>query len=132
MNYEDMSDFEINKAVLLIQDVDDDIESITCRNTKLKCINSVAIVKFKGIEEPARFNPCNNPSDAWPIIVENAISIQPVHDVAAGGYYKLSEIKYWTAWATNRQSVDSFTEDKNPLRAAMICFLKMKDAENDR
>ncbi|AUR82023.1 NinX [Vibrio phage 1.017.O._10N.286.55.C11] len=129
MNYEDMSDFEINTKVALIKyqgliqlESEGDGVFVSRVDDKYDFVNIVH----------SNFNPCNNPSDAWLIIVENAISIQPVHYVAAGGYYKLSEIKYWTAWATNRQSVDSFTEDKNPLRAAMICFLKMKDAENER
>ena len=125
MNYEDMSDHEINMAVTCIEN--------NCQGWSVLGDNSGFYhcgVDGNGYYEQAALDYCNNPSDAWPIIVENAISIQPVHDVAAGGYYKLSEIKYWTAWATNRQSVDSFTEDKNPLRAAMICFLKMKDAEN--
>lgn len=126
MNYEDMSDFEINKAVLLIQDVDGDIESITCRNTKLKCINQVAIVKFKGIEEPARFNPCSNPSDAWPIIVENKIGVTPA-TVRSNRNKDL-----WIASPDWTFETPFDTNHKNPLRAAMICFLKMKDAENGR
>ena len=117
MNYEDMSDFEINKAVLLVEDVDGDIESITCRNTKLKCINSVAVVKFKGIDEPARYNPCNNPSDAWSIIVENKIAVWPE---SHGEWQAMRSIK-------GKSHIRSI--NKNPLRAAMICFLKMKDAE---
>ena len=126
MDYEDKSDFEINKAVLLIQDVDDDIESITCRNTKLKCINSVAIVKFKGIEEPARFNPCNNPSDAWPVIVENKFSITSWG--SRNDFWMVSNCPSWDA--DNPTAINAV--DKNPLRAAMICFLKMKGAENGR
>lgn len=123
MNYEDMSDFEINKAVLLVEDVDGDIESITCRNTKMKCINSVAVVKFKGIDEPASYNPCNNPSDAWPIILQTCMTIE-LPDPNLGGI--------GTNTIYNPMGADWYCdyEDKGEcFRAAMICFLKMKDAE---
>lgn len=115
MNYEDMSDYEINKSVLIVEDLEGDVESITCRNTKLKCINSVAIVKFKGIDETANFNPCNNPSDAWPIITKNHIHICFGSVLATAKVFTCTELIE--------------VVDKNPLKAAMICFLKMKDAE---
>lgn len=68
------------------------------------------------------FNPCNNPSDAWKIIVSNEIGITP-HGC------------WWMASNFNPSSVGDFQVqvmqyDKNPLRAAMICFLKMKESEN--
>lgn len=123
MKYEEMSDFEINKAVLLIEDVAGDIESITCRETKLKCINSVAMVKFKDIDDLAKYNPCNNPSDAWPIIVENKISILPS---SQGDWLTYG----WKKWYGEQDPTPrKEAVDKNPLRAAMICFLKMKDAQ---
>ncbi|WP_417764654.1 phage protein NinX family protein [Shewanella chilikensis] len=65
---------------------------------------------------------CNNPSDAWPIIIENKITIDPEG----------------SAWKFDESSADWHYEDgvfnnvqchNKPLRAAMICFLKMKGAE---
>lgn len=73
------------------------------------------------------FDPCNNASDAWPIIVDNQITI------AKSAYYDL-----WEAYAGGYEvnydhvvesSLDCESVHKNPLRAAMICFLKMKDQE---
>lgn len=58
---------------------------------------------------------CNNPADAWPIIIENKITI-----MAASVGDK------WMAQAFNHSIADIGTR---PLRSAMIVFLMMKDAE---
>ncbi len=60
---------------------------------------------------------CNNPSDAWPIIAENKINIDFRDSLKAGPMAKLS------------RGNGIYAVDKNPLRAAMIVFLMMKDAE---
>ncbi len=71
----------------------------------------------------------NNPSHAWPIIVENKISLTTEDgsddwhaDVVAcideNGKGVIMDVKD-----------ECHAYDPNPLRAAMICFLKMKDAE---
>lgn len=66
-------------------------------------------------------NYCNNPADAWPIITENRIGVIPAPEHGA-----------WRA-AHRVIGEDSnprhFTQHANPLRAAMIVFLKMKDGE---
>ena len=68
------------------------------------------------------YDPCNNPADAWPIIVANKISILIDETV-----------DYWSsALVHDFCDTDAFshgTSDNNPLRAAMIVFLMMKDAE---
>lgn len=62
---------------------------------------------------------CNNPSDAWPIIVENHIAVVPYRHTTP------------QAWPTKFGAISKFgTEDKNPLRAAMIVYLMMKESEN--
>lgn len=74
------------------------------------------------LAENGQFDPCNNPSDAWPIVIENEIALNPR---CANGEWKAQihlgkdDIfdNYASCW------------DKNPLRAAMIVFLMMKDAE---
>lgn len=69
-------------------------------------------------EEEKRFDPCNNPADAWPIIMANHIGIMPFKSGAA------------TAWPTSIGLLSNFhVKHENPLRAAMICYLMMKDAE---
>lgn len=57
------------------------------------------------------FNPCTNPSDSYPIIYKNGISI---------GIYGYGE---WGAGTINYQYIDG----TNPLRAAMIVFLQMQE-----
>lgn len=63
-----------------------------------------------------KFNPCNNPSDAWPIIVENKISLIPsIND----------ELYRAAGFRTD------FVSNENPLRAAMIVYLMMQEQNND-
>ncbi|EAR8162859.1 protein ninX [Salmonella enterica] len=73
--------------------------------------------------ESGDFNPCNNPSDAWPIIVESRITVM-IDDTT-------------TEWSS--ASVQDFCDTsafqhsnchKNPLRAAMITFLMMQESAN--
>lgn len=68
--------------------------------------------------DEVEFQPCGNPSDAWPIIVEHGIGIIP--------YKKgLSE-----SWNVSTGLINGTTKDVNPLRAAMIVFLMMQDSAN--
>jgi len=73
------------------------------------------------LAEEGTFDPCNNPADAWPIILENKITI------------------FWDGGIPVAKTIDGYLGktpicnnvhvDRNPLRAAMIVFLMMKDAE---
>lgn len=63
-----------------------------------------------------RFDPCNNPADAWPVITDSMISIRPVGN----------DGQLWEASGMAGVKADY---DKNPLRAAMIVFLMMKAGE---
>ncbi len=115
MNYEDMSDHEINMAVTCIEN--------KCQGWSVLGDNSGFYhcgVDGGGFYEVECVDYCNNPSDAWPIIVDNKINIEwrdslKLHPLAKGTG---GNACHWS--------------DKNPLRAAMICFLKMKDSENGR
>ncbi len=119
--YRDKSDFEINKAVAV----------------KINGTDAV-VEKFGGIyindedrSAMVSFDPCNNPYDAMPIIIENKITV---------AYDKLYET--WCAhvgsvmsgdggWDYSIEPVINYCDD-NYYRAAMICFLMMKDAENEK
>lgn len=73
--------------------------------------------------DPGVFDPCNNPADAWPIIVENKIMLSPrcADDEWKAQIHLGSEDifdNYASAW------------HKNPLRAAMIVFLMMQESKN--
>lgn len=60
------------------------------------------------------FDPCNNPSDAWPIIESNGI-----------GMRKQSN----GLWCATRMGGAYPIYDDNPLRAAMIVFLMVQEAK---
>lgn len=67
-----------------------------------------------------RFDPCSNPADAWPILLEHHIAVVPFDKSMP------------CAWPAGEGLVSKhLTEDENPLRAGMIVFLKMKEAKND-
>ena len=88
--YEEMSDTDINK---LVAEKQDDYSMF-------------------------RFDYCNEPVGAWPIIVENKISVTFMSD---GNVFAVS--KYCNS---NQYHTGSFAvEDKNPLRAAMIVYLML-------
>lgn len=113
--YRDKSDFEINKAVAVIINGTDAVVEKFGRiyiNDEDRC----AMVSF---------GPCNNPYDAMPIIIENKICM--AYDVFAeerdGGN--------WVAQPAYGFSNEQVRND-NYYRAAMICFLMMKDAENEK
>ncbi|MGK3364233.1 phage protein NinX family protein [Citrobacter portucalensis] len=63
--------------------------------------------------ESGDFNPCNNPSDAWPIIEK----------------YRISFLDQLTEWCVDAKGVSPVFED-NPLRGAMIVFLMMQESAN--
>jgi len=76
-------------------------------------------------EEPEKWYPyggvkgkdyCNNPSDAWPIICANKISLNA------------TEMPGTTQWSAQIQSEQGqwYADSHRPLRAAMICFLLSK------
>lgn len=67
------------------------------------------------------FDPCNNPSDALPIITANKISIFAMIEVDTRGK--------WGAEAFYPNEAYHFND--NPLRAAMIVFLMMQDVKHD-
>ena len=111
MNYKEMSDFEINLA------------AAKARYHQVEFIAEKEWVAVMG--SGYRFDPCSNPLDAWPIILDNGISINK---------WDKSD-SFWTADVERPKACDEYNtievKHENPLRAAMICFLLMKDAEND-
>lgn len=101
-NYEEMSDFEINKRVFKV------------------IVGSKPLGYLHNADGRSVYDYCNNPADAWPIIDENNITIINDHPSMrlavndASGYYNgFSGI------------IASF--DENGFRAAMIVFLKINE-----
>ncbi|MGO2317480.1 MAG: phage protein NinX family protein [Vibrio toranzoniae] len=111
-NYDDMSDFEINKRVFRYSR-----DFGKCEDAmKLKNPNRSGFMWGDGANW-FEFNPCNNPSDAWPIIAGNGVSIDFWGE-------------FWGADIQRDCEIAFEHEDKNPLRAAMVCLLKSKEFEN--
>ncbi|MEM8109354.1 DUF2591 family protein [Morganella morganii subsp. sibonii] len=102
--YRDKSDFEINKAVAECK------YGIGCTGKTQGGDVIVFTDSFTAV-----FDPCNNPADAMPIINEYGISLM----------YQEREFQV----ATNDGNY--YCCMSNPLKAAMVIFLMMKDAENE-
>lgn len=78
------------------------------------------------------FNPIRDPAEAWPIIIENKISIE--HAIikwwAASLVY---DKKYESGFFIFRSESDvGDISSRGALRAAMIVFLMMQEKSNER
>ena len=106
MNYEDMSDLQINLLVANAIGVDAAENSgVVFGAVKHEGENVVSVM---GVVDY-----CNNPSDAWPIIVANRINVYA------------SEGPDFMPWMAGCGGF--MVSNKNPLRAAMIVFLMMQE-----
>ncbi|EMD6370238.1 DUF2591 domain-containing protein [Morganella morganii] len=116
--YRDKSDFEINKAVAIARGAEPFHNDGFKKSTGYFHKDAVIIkAKFK----IGAFDPCNNPADAMPIIIENGIGMNYI-DKDIG----------WCAYHFDEEKGELEIYDKNYYRAAMICFLIMKDEENEK
>ncbi|MCU0099706.1 DUF2591 domain-containing protein [Proteus mirabilis] len=102
--YTELSDFEINKKVA----------------EKLGLAYEVTrygvVTRMSNKEQWREFDPCNNPTDAMPIINEYGISL----------IYQDRQFQF----ATSDGNIECCIA--NPLKAAMIIFMCIKDAENEK
>ena len=122
MNYEKMSDFEVNRAVACRLD-GNDLDIFGRPMFASDCYFSVpsgSSVEWHqfGCDESKLFDPCNNPSDAWSIIVNMIFGGCIVQMLQAGVIVTLQ--------GGGRIQV----MDKNTLRAAMIVFLMMQESKS--
>lgn len=108
--YRDKSDFEINKVVA---------KHVGGFALSLAVIDE----PYKPGWSPGKFDPCNNPADAMPIIKDNLISLE--HDGIAWmvSCVRHPEISVW-------DGCENYND--NFYRKAMELFLLMKDAENEK
>lgn len=118
MNYKEMSDVDIAAAILehAGYKMIDDGDRYAIYNSKSgrKDIGEKASAKFK-------FDPCNNPSDAWPIMKANGIAAVAEGGVLVGATNNSQEF-YEPYGSIVYQCLHT-----NPLRAAMIVFLMMQE-----
>lgn len=102
--YRDKSDFEINKAVF---------RAARIKHKWFKFLpHGVVTYNIKG--DWVIFDPCNNPADAMPIILDNKIDLTHL----VGNMVCAKHQEYWCI-------------RKNPYRAGCEVYLLMKDAENE-
>lgn len=110
-DYSAMSDFEINKAVA-------DIAMNGTWHLEPSHPNNKTggwLYGSNGVQTYPMPDYCNNPADAWPIILSERISIE--HDGDC-----------WRSDLFNENGGYE-AESDSPLRAAMTAYLMMKDAE---
>lgn len=104
-DYSKMSDFEINKAVAINRGgYQGHVEHME-HGVKESDRDSHGMFYFER-------DYCNNPSDAWPIIFENEISLVVVDD---------------DTWVARIGGI--YDESSNPLRSAMVVYLKIEGQE---
>ncbi|MFW1676435.1 phage protein NinX family protein [Pontibacter sp. JAM-7] len=109
MDYSKLSDFEINKRVAEVLEILD--YTVEDKGVRVR-VNAGPMVV------PCPFDPCNNPSDALPIIVENEIGIT-------------FGTEQGSAVAVVGKDFYQHVESKNKLlRAAMVVFLMMKEKQD--
>ncbi|HCR3555322.1 TPA: DUF2591 family protein [Morganella morganii] len=99
--YRDKSDFEINKAVAVARGY----KVMSCEESVMAYIDS-------GYKP---FDPCNNPVDAMPIIIENGIS----------------SLFNGDEWICSALDGEFLSINENLYRAGCEVFMMMKDAENE-
>lgn len=105
--YEQMNNFEINKAV-------EQATGMYCED-------------YDGNYMPT-LDVCNNPSDAFPIMLKYGISLHIDDEIFA---YK-GERYDCEGCIDGYEFICDVTQDgRNPLRVAMIVFLMMKEAEKE-
>lgn len=119
-NYSEMSDFEINKAVakgLKLRVCSEQSASLKINPSSVLCANFV-----HGNGTTYEFNPCNDWADIGAIICDNEIDLT---SPTSGG------IEQWMASKFYPDKVYGVIDalDKNPKRAAAICFLMMEQSQ---
>lgn len=122
MDYSKLSDFEINCEVFekLYGGAPDYKEG---ENGAMVLISYEGdIVRGEPVEiavERGKFSPCNNPADAWPIILKNNITI--INDKNC--YPRATNDSHAFIHEQFNDCIHAL--DRNPLRAAMIVYLMM-------
>ena len=112
-DYSKLSDFEINSAVHNAR-MSEPYKIEYLGNDRIRWVRGSTNVTTGKVAygKNSLKDYCNNPADAWPIIVENRIRINPI---------------LYTKWMAEDYLEDVSSCDENPLRAAMVVFLMMQE-----
>lgn len=109
MDYSKLSDFDINCEVLAVFSPDIKHMCLSADNTCFYDCGPIGDGWYQ-IDIP---DYCNNPADAWPIILDTKIQT------------------YWRGETWGARTIHTaVVECQNPLRAAMIVFLLMQESSN--
>lgn len=112
-DYSKMSDTEIAQKAFFW------LSSDFCPNGGLAHINNDGFFFFDNRSVKRKFDPCNNPADAWPIIIGNKLWLRELY-----GQWHVCGFP-----TSNPNNVIKYFHEK-PLRAAMIVFLMMQESKN--
>ncbi|HCJ7431639.1 TPA: DUF2591 family protein [Citrobacter freundii] len=126
MDYSKLSDQEING--LVIDAISDGNQAYRGGDgSAIELLHQINTVEFgehvEREEVYGKFDPCNNPEDAWPIIAENNISLildNPSSAMATSNC---------VGWYSDEEP-PIHASNQNPLRAAMTVFLLMQESAN--
>lgn len=114
MNYDKMSDYEINKRVA-------EIIYPNIQFTRYKPNLPHAWKKDEKGNKYIRVNYCNNPLEAWPLVERCLITLGPKALFVGGNtWFAMAEVN----------GVIYRHLDLKPMRAAMIVFLMMQESAN--
>ena len=118
-DYSKMSDFEVNKAVIAFSCAYADVDIVQHPHH----VDGVSVGLYRACGDYYEwFDYCNNPSDAWPLIESNLICLM------ADVFCEPQDGGKWIAQPAYGWQHERVRND-NPLRAAMIVYLMMKDGE---
>lgn len=125
MNYAEMSDFEVNKAVAVALG---GVATTDYRGLAIYDMGeSQPLVVSQCMHSKGDFLPCNSWADAGPIIAENQISLVFDADLM------IEPPAHWVMCRhvnNNGDIAEHYAQPNKPLRAAMIVFLMMQEQPN--
>lgn len=119
-DYSKMSDFEINKWIAIELSPNGYIGINESTRSDSEVV--VTTENGEGCTKNSYVDYCNNPSDAWPLIESNLICLM------ADVFCEPQDGGKWIAQPAYGWQHEMVRND-NPLRAAMIVYLMMKDEE---
>ncbi|ENN9327366.1 DUF2591 family protein [Citrobacter freundii] len=128
MDYSKMSDFEIN--CLVAEATGHSPLDAEHGYAGLQAEGDITAAIVRGPRKIGAFDPCNNPADAWPIILSKLISVEPDYEFIDPSEEQVFASGAWIAEHFDGKGEHLQYVDINPLRAAMIVFLQMQDSAN--
>ncbi|PHM51489.1 phage protein NinX family protein [Xenorhabdus sp. KK7.4] len=115
IDYSKLSDFEINKMITERMNISNYMYYDNESDYVIWVVPSNHSYEGFTSKKGREFDPCNNPQDAMPIIINNGISL----------IFQDKKFEF----ATNDGEIECTLD--NPYKAAMVIFLHMKDMENE-